>query len=95
MSLTLTVTEAAEQLGKSAPTVLAWIKSGHLRAFVPPGHDLSSKRSGPKGVVIFQSDWDRFLAANMVCGVRKPAPIPRPMPAGREVGPDGVERIKA
>ncbi len=99
---TLSVHEAAAQLGVEPRQVYRWCAAGHLVIFVPPGHRIGDGRRGPKGCRIEVKHWRAFLDKHSMVGpdggslAADPAPSParsRPVKA-RVTGTDGISRLR-
>jgi hypothetical protein len=94
--LTITVPEAAGQIGVSPDTIVRWAESGCFPVFVPPGRDLGDSRRGPKGLMIWVADWEAFLRSRTQTGVSPddPKAPKKPIPLSAvPVGLDGVSRL--
>lgn len=76
--LTLTLTTAAKEMGVSSDTVMRWVEAGHLPIFVPPGVDLKNTRPGPRGYLIFKTDWEAFKRRQTFVGGLPIVPPPTP-----------------
>jgi len=94
-SLTLSLSDAAREIGFSTDTLMRWIEAGHLPIFMPPGHDFGDKRPGPKGYRIWRTDWEAFKRRQTYVGgmpIEAPAVKPSIHSAAGELG--GLVRKK-
>ena len=85
--LTLTLSDAAKEMGVSSDTIMRWVEEGHLPVFVPPGHDFANTKPGPRGYRLWRADWEAFKRRQtFVGGLPIVAPPPRALsPIGREI----------
>lgn len=79
---TISVADAAKELGVSSDSIMRWIEAGHIPVFVPPGHDFSDERPGPKGYKIWLGDWDDFKRRQTFVGGLPALPV-KPSSAAR------------
>jgi hypothetical protein len=58
--LTITLTDAAKELGVSPETIMRWVEGGHLPVFIPPGVELARTNGGPRGYKLWIDQWEAF-----------------------------------
>jgi hypothetical protein len=86
--LTISLRDAAIELGVSPDTIMKWVQAGHLPIFVPPGVDQADHRPGPKGYQVFRADWEAFKKRQTFVGGIPMKPLATPVmtpPSGRGI----------